>query len=65
MVLALAIIVSGVQTETGVEIIDGNASTIYSYQYDDVTLPFSTYSYIWGIVLICVSIYILYANLLK
>lgn len=65
MILALAIIVTGVQTESGVEITDVNDTTVYTYQYSDVTLSFSTYAYVWGIVLICVSIYILYANVLK
>jgi len=57
--------VTGVQIESGVEITDVGDSTQYTYQYTDATLPFSTYAYIWGIILISVSLYILYANLLK
>ena len=65
LVLAVFIIVTGVQIESGVEITDVGDSTQYTYQYTDATLPFSTYAYIWGIILISVSLYILYANLLK
>lgn len=65
MILALAIIITGVQTESGIEITDTDNSTFYNYQYTDVTLPFSTYSYIWGIILICVSLYIFYANIMS
>lgn len=65
MILALAIIITGVQTETGVEITDVNDNVLYNYQYEDMTLPFSTYAYIWGIILICVSIYIFYANIMS
>jgi len=65
LVMALFIIVTGVQTESGVEISDVGESTVYEYQFSDVTLPYSTYSYIWGIILILVAVYILYANLLK
>jgi beta-lactamase superfamily II metal-dependent hydrolase len=65
MTLALFIIATGVQTESGVEITDVGDSTVYEYQFSDVTLPYSTYSYIWGIILILVAVYILYANLLK
>lgn len=65
LVLGLAIIVSGVQTESGVSIDDSGEQTLYTYQFSDVTLPYSTYSYVWGIIMILVSVYIIYANLLK
>jgi hypothetical protein len=65
LVLGLFIIVDGIQTESGITIDDTGDTTSYEYQFIDVTLPYSTYSIVWGIVFIGISIYILYANLLK
>ena len=61
LVLGLAILVSGVQIQTGATISD----TAITYVYEDVVLPFSTYSYIWGIFMVSVSLYMILANGMK
>jgi len=63
LLLGLAIITTGVQIESGATVtaVDVGETTI-EYDYEDATLPYSTYSYIWGIILIVISIYIIYAN---
>ena len=62
LLLGLAIIVSGIQVQSGMEINMDGSTTTYEYQYDDATLPYSTYSFVWGIILILSSMYIVYAN---
>ena len=61
MLLGLAILITGLQTQTGVEISD----TAITNVYDDVILPFSTYAFVWGITIIGVSMYMLLANAMK
>lgn len=63
LILGLFIIVDGVQYNTGVETTETAQSVVVTYQYDDVALPYSTYSYIWGIIFILLGIWIFYANL--
>jgi len=65
LLLGCFIIVDGVQYNSGVEVTEGADSTIVEYKYIDVTLPYSTYAFIWGIIFILVGIYIIYANSLS
>lgn len=63
LLLGLAIITTGIQIESGATIIAVDASeTTIEYDYVDATLPYSTYSFVWGIILILISVYIIYAN---
>ena len=63
LLLGLAIITTGVQIESGATVLAVSASeTTIEYDYQDATLPYSTYSYVWGVILILISIYIIYAN---
>lgn len=63
LLLGIAIITTGLQIESGatVQAVDVG-ETIIEYTYDNATLPYGTYSFIWGIILILISIYIIYAN---
>jgi len=63
LLLGVGIISDGIQIESGVNIIEVNDThTTYEYQYIDATYPFSTYSYMWGLILILTSIFIIYTN---
>lgn len=63
LILGLAIIVTGLQIQSGITVsIVSNVTTNISYSYSDVTLPFSTYSFVWGIIIMCISIYIIFKN---
>lgn len=61
MVLGLAILLTGVEMQTGVTITD----TAVINTYESVVLPFSTYAYVWGIFIIGISMYMLLANAMK
>jgi hypothetical protein len=66
MLLGLFTIMDGIQTEVGVTITQVNDTTLnIVYSNADLVLPFSTYAIVWGLILILVSIYIVYANLLS
>lgn len=62
LLLGLGIIVTGVQIQSGMNMSDTGSGYEITYTYSDATLPFSTYSFVWGIILILVSMYIIYAN---
>lgn len=63
LLLGLAIITTGVQIESGstITVVDADTTTI-EYDYEDATLPYSTYSYVWGIVLILIGVFMVYCN---
>jgi len=62
LLLGLAIIVTGIQNESGYTMtIDGSEYTT-EYDYTDVTLPYGTYSFVWGVIFILTSVFIIYSN---
>jgi hypothetical protein len=61
MILGLAIVITGVQIQTGVNITDTSVTNIYQ----DMVLPFSTYSLVWGVSLIAISMYMVIANAMR
>lgn len=65
LLLGCFIIVNGIQAQTGVQVIEDETGIETTFLYTDITLPFSTYAFIWGIIFILVGIYIVYANLLS
>jgi len=65
MLLGLLIIVDGVHIEGGISITESGGVQELTYNYVSATLPYSGYAFIWGMFFIGISIYILYANLLK
>jgi len=65
MVLGLAIVISGVQLQSGIATNITDTSQTMTYTYNDVVLPFSTYAYIWGIFFIGLSMYMLTANMMR
>jgi hypothetical protein len=62
LILGLAVIVTGVQLQSGMNVTTVGTSQIISYTYSDVVLPFSTYSIIWGIFFIGLAMYMIIAN---
>jgi len=65
LILSCFIILDGVQFQSGyVETVAGNVTTIVN-TYSESTLPYDTYSNIWGIFFLGLSIFILFANLQK
>ena len=66
IVIAGAILVSGIQLQSGLTMSTSGSNTSIVYNYSDLVLPFpSPASVIFGIFLICVSIYIIYKNALE
>ena len=66
LLLGLFIITTGIQISSGADIVEASdTATTVTWTYTDATLPYSTYSIVWGITLLLFSVYILYANLLK
>lgn len=65
LVLGLAIIITGVQLQTGINTAVSDTAQNITYVYEDVVLPFSTYAFIWGIFMIGLSMYMLIANGMK
>jgi len=65
LLLGLFIITDGIQILGGINQTESVSGVTVNYQYIDATLPYSTYAYIWGVILILVGVYILYANLLS
>lgn len=65
IIIALAILVDGVQLQSGMTMVTVGGNTTISYQYTDLFLPFpSPSSIIFGVFLIGISIYIIYKNAL-
>lgn len=64
LLMGAFIITTGIQIQSGwtTSVVDG--SQITELTYTNATLPYSTYSYIWGVPLVLVGIYIVFANLL-
>jgi hypothetical protein len=63
--LGIAIIVTGVQIETGTITTTVNPGQyVEQLQWNDVIYPYSTYSIVWGIFLFALAIYIISANII-
>lgn len=65
IIFGLVIIATGVQVQSGQQYSDfGTSDMSIEYTYTDYSLPWSTYSIIWGIPLVLTGVYMLYANIL-
>jgi len=62
LLLGLAIIITGIQVQSGMSVSVEGGNQVVTYSYADATIPFSTYSFIWGIFFIGISMYMLLAN---
>jgi len=62
LILGLAVIATGIQLQSGVNVTVVGGIQNVAYTYSDVVLPFSTYSYVWGIFFMAISIYMIYVN---
>jgi hypothetical protein len=65
MLLGLAVIITGIQLQSGVSVSIVNGSQIVTNTYSDAVLPYSTYSFIWGLIFIGISMYMIIANGMK
>jgi hypothetical protein len=61
--LGLFIAVSGLQTQSGYTMTVVGSNTTISYDYVDIVLPYNTYSYLWGLSIILIGLYMLVANM--
>jgi len=62
LIFGLIIITTGVQVQSGATVtMEGDTQTV-TFSYTNATMPFGTYSFIWGFSLIAISLYIIYAN---
>jgi len=69
LILGLAITVTGVQTQSGMQIQTSGAYQNITYNYVNITAPLypyggptATYSIIWGVIFMLIAIYITYTN---
>lgn len=62
LILGLAVIITGIQIQSGMTLNESGVTTTITYQYTDLALPFSSYGFIFGVFLICIGIYITYKN---
>ena len=65
ILIGAMIILDGIQYQTGTTILTDGATQTITAVYSDATLPYSTYSFIWGLSFISLSMYIILANGLK
>lgn len=64
IIIAGAILIDGIKLQNGMTMIASGANYTVSTTYTDLVLPFpSPASVIFGTVMICLSIYILYKNI--
>lgn len=65
IIFGLVIIATGVQIQSGQQYNNfGDSDMSVEITYTNYSLPWSTYSIIWGIPLVLTGVYMLYANLL-
>lgn len=62
LIFGLAVVVDGLQYQSGVVMEVSGGSTFLNYSYAEALLPFSTYSVALGLVLVLAAGYIIYAN---
>ena len=62
LIFGLAILITGVQVESGSTLIAESGVYTMEIDYTDVTLPFGTYSFILGVIFILTSVFIIYSN---
>lgn len=53
---------TGIQIESGINIVTTGDITVATYQYTDAVLPFSVYSTIWGTFFLGLALYVIYSN---
>jgi len=62
MLFGLGISVDGMQMTSGMTITTVGNVTNVSYDYTEITAPFSTWGTVFGLTLIAISIYIIFRN---
>ena len=69
LILSLGIMVTGVQMQSGMDIQTVGSWQNITYEYTNLTSPVypyggaqSSYSVVWGVILLLISIYIIYSN---
>ena len=62
LILGLAIIITGIQVESGTSSVFDDGEWTIETVYSDASLPFSTYSYVFGVIFILTSMFIIYSN---
>lgn len=53
------IMLDGVQVQSGMSITDNNGTQNITYFYDDAVTPVSSYSIVWGLVFVLISLYLI------
>jgi len=62
LIFGLAILITGVQMESGSTLVVESGTYTMEIDYTDVTLPFGLYSVILGIIFILTAGFIIYSN---
>ena len=65
IIIAGAILIDGIQLQSGVNITEAGGTTNVVYEYSDLVLPFSSTSIIFGMFFVGISIYIVFKNALE
>ena len=62
LILGVGIIWDGVQIQDGLDLVTSGDTTTVAYSYVDAVIPVSTVAFIWGVILILISIFMIYSN---
>lgn len=60
--LGLFIAVTGLQMQIGYDTVVIGDNTSITYRYDDVLIPYTTYSYLWGLAFILIGLFMFIVN---
>ena len=59
LIFGMFIMLDGIQVESGMNITNAGGTQIINYQYTDMVSPVSTYSIVWGLVFVLISLYLI------
>jgi|SRR4030043_421597 hypothetical protein len=62
LMLGLFIAVTGLQTQSGYTMTVVGSNTTIAYEYANVVIPYTTYSFLWGIFVIMIGLFMLIVN---
>lgn len=58
--IALHLTIDGLQIQQGMNIVENAGNYTVSYAYSDLILPFSTYSFLWGMFFLLIGMYLVF-----
>lgn len=59
LIFGMFIMLDGVQVQSGMNITDDGTTQAVTYHYTNMVSPVSTYSVVWGLVFVLISLYLI------